>query len=69
MKGFIEIKEDSYEDTIEHLYRIKLLACKLIKTLSESSEVYNKDYSDDESDMRYKQSDTFSSRSRGRYSY
>ena len=42
MKGFIEIKEDSYEDTIEHLHRIKLLACKLIKMLSEHSEVYDK---------------------------
>ena len=50
MKGFIEIKEDSYEDTIEHLHRIKLLACKLIKMLSEHSEVYDKDddYEDDE---------------------
>lgn len=34
MKGFIEIKEDSYEDTIEHLHRIKTLACKLIKMLA-----------------------------------
>jgi hypothetical protein len=40
MKGYIEIKEDSYEDTIEHLYRIKKLACKLIDKLAESSEVY-----------------------------
>jgi hypothetical protein len=40
MKGYIEIKEDSYEDTIEHLYRIKKLACKLIEKLAENSEVY-----------------------------
>lgn len=50
MKGFIEIKEDSYEDTIEHLYRIKQLACKLIKMLSEHSEVYNEN-----ENMRYKE--------------
>jgi len=57
MNGFIEIKEDSYEDTIEHLNRIKKLACKLIKMLSENSEVY-----DDE--------DTVSTRTRSsRYSY
>lgn len=48
MKGFIEIKEDSYEDTIEHIRRIKLLACKLIKMLAEHSEVY-----DDEDDEEY----------------
>ena len=41
MKGFIEVKEDSFEDTIEHLHRIKLLACKLIKKLAEHSEVYD----------------------------
>lgn len=50
MKGFIEIKEDSYEDTIEHLYRIKQLACKLIKMLSEHSEVYNEN-----ENIRYKE--------------
>lgn len=58
MKGFIEIKEDSYEDTIEHLHRIKVLACKLIKMLQEHSEVYN----DDEEEVT-------SRKSRGRYSY
>lgn len=45
MNGYIEIKEDSYEDTIEHLHRIKLLACKLIKMLAEHSEVYDEDES------------------------
>lgn len=65
MKGFIEVKEDSYEDTIEHLHRIKLLACKLIKMLSESSEVYNKDDSDEDCEMRgYRNRN-----SRGRYMY
>ena len=58
MKGFIEIKEDSYEDTIEHLHRIKVLACKLIKMLQEHSEVYN----DDEEEVT-------SRKSRGRYNY
>lgn len=71
MKGFIEIKEDSYEDTIEHLHRIKLLACKLIKMLSEHSEIYNKeDYYDDEPvDVRERYYDKPSHRSRGRYNY
>lgn len=41
MKGFIEIHEDTYEDTIEHLHRIKSIACKLIKKLAEKSEVYD----------------------------
>ena len=59
MKGFIEIKEDSYEDTIEHLHRIKLITCKLIKMLSEHSEIY------DEDDMR----EQYSRRSKERYNY
>lgn len=46
MRGFIEVKEDQYEDTIEHLHRIKLLACKLIKMLAEHSEVYDEDEED-----------------------
>lgn len=61
MNGYIEIKEDSYEDTIEHLNRIKLLACKLIRMLSEHSEVYDED-EDYETTSRKK------NRS-GRYSY
>jgi hypothetical protein len=48
MKGFIEVKEDQYEDTIEHLYRIKMLACKLIKKLAGSSEVYDEDGAEEE---------------------
>lgn len=62
MNGFIEIKEDSYEDTIEHLHRIKLLACKLIKMLSEHSEIYD----DEEESTR---STRASRKSRGRYDY
>lgn len=60
MNGYIEIKEDSYEDTIEHLRRIKLLACKLIKMLQEHSEVY-----DDEEEETTKSS----RKSRSRYDY
>ncbi len=64
MRGYIEVKEDSFEDTIEHLHRIKLLACKLIKKLSESSEVYDHE-------NRYE--DDFEGRSgrksKGRYEY
>ena len=64
MKGFVEIKEDSYEDTIEHLHRIKLLACKLIKMLAQHSEVYDRDKDDydDEYEARGR-------RNRGRYEY
>ena len=74
MKGFIEIKEDSYEDTIEHLHRIKLLACKLIKMLSEHSEVYDKDddYEDEDEDMRdrrYGYNESMSRKPKGRYNY
>lgn len=43
MRGFIEIKEDAYEDTIEHLYRLKSIACKMIKKLAEYSEIYDKE--------------------------
>ena len=71
MNGFIEIKEDSYEDTIEHLHRIKLLACKLIKMLSEHSEIYDKDddYEDEEYSMRNRYSERMPRKSRGRYNY
>lgn len=67
MRGYIEIKEDAYEDTIEHLYRLKSIACKMIKKLAEHSEIYERDreYEDDE--------DEFEARgrrkSRGRYNY
>ena len=63
MKGYIEIKEDSYEDTVEHLHRIKVLACKLIKMLSEHSEIYNDEEDDEEENTRSKR------RTRSRYNY
>lgn len=58
MNGYIEIKEDSYEDTIEHLNRIKKLACKLINMLSENSEIYDEESSNYQLRNRH-----------GRYSY
>ena len=61
MKGFIEIKEDSYEDTIEHLHRMKAIACKLIKKLEEHSELY-----DDEEEEEVV---TKNKTSKGRYIY
>ena len=69
MRGFIEIKEDAYEDTIEHLHRLKAIACKMIKKLSEHSEIY------DHLDKEYDEDDEFEARgrggrmSRGRYNY
>ena len=62
MRGFIEIKEDAYEDTIEHLHRLKSIACKMIKKLSEHSELYDK--GDDEFEYRAR-----TRRSRDRYDY
>lgn len=58
MKGYIEIKEDAYEDTIEHLRRLKAIACKMIKKLSEHSEIYDTD--EEEYETR---------RGKGRYGY
>lgn len=64
MKGYIEIQEDSYEDTIEHLHRIKVLACKLIKMLTEHSEVYDEDGDSEETNTQSRTRKT-----RGRYNY
>lgn len=61
MRGYIEVNEDSYEDVIEHLKRIKLITCKLIEKLSEKSEIYGDD--DDEEDKEH------SKKKEGRYSY
>lgn len=64
MRGYIEVKEDTYEDTIEHLHRLKAIACKLIAKLAEHSEIYDRDRKyddDDEYEMRRK--------NRGRYGY
>lgn len=71
MRGFIEIKEDAYEDTIEHLHRLKAIACKMIKKLAEHSEIYDRDKYED-----YDDDDEFEARgrrggrmNRGRYGY
>lgn len=70
MKGFIEVKEDTYEDTIEHLHRLKAIACKMIKKLSEDSELYDREkedyYEDDEHEARGRRG---MRRARGRYDY
>lgn len=55
MRGFIEVKEDTYEDTIEHLHRLKAIACKLIKKLAEHSEIYDHEkYYNDEYERDYR---------------
>lgn len=67
MRGFVEIKEESYENTIEYLHKIKLLACKLMKTLTEqmdSDEEY--EYEDDED---YKAKGRKGHLNKGRYNY
>ena len=56
MRGMIEIKEDTYDDAIEHLKRIKAIACKMIKALDQYSDIYD----DEQEDRR---------RSRNRYDY
>lgn len=61
MRGFVEVKEDLYEDTIEHLHRMKAIACKLIKKLEEHSELY-----DDEEEEEVV---TKNKTSKGRYNY
>lgn len=43
MRGYIEVKEDTYDDVIEHLRRVKLIVCKLIKRLEEDSDTYKED--------------------------
>ena len=67
MRGFIEIKEDSYENTIEYLHKIKLLACKLMKMLTEQVE------SDEDNEYEDEEEHETKSRkgrtSRGRYNY
>ena len=67
MRGFIEIKEDVYDDTIEHLHRLKEIACKMIKKLAEHSEIYDSRERDEE----YEEYDARGRgrRSRGRYGY
>lgn len=69
MRGYIEIKEDAYDDTIEHLHRLKAIACKMIKKLSEHSDIYdhNKEYGEDEEEFEAR--GRGGRRSRGRYGY
>lgn len=67
MRGYIEVKDDTYEDTIEHLHRIKLIACKLIKKLSEHSEVYEDEKRYYDEDMEPRESE--GKRGKGRYEY
>ena len=70
MRGFIEIKEDAYEDTIEHLHRLKAIACKMIKKLAEHSEIYDRDRYDDEEDEDFEVRERKGIRkARGRYDY
>lgn len=64
MKGYVEVKEDIYEDTIEHLRRIKTIACKLMKKLEEHSELYgHEEDEDDEIEVHRVH------KGKGRYSY
>ena len=70
MRGFIEIKEDAYEDTIEHLHRLKAIACKMIKKLSEHSEIYDHDTDEDEEYDEFEARGRKGARkARGRYEY
>lgn len=66
MRGYIEIKEDAYDDTIEHLQRLKSIACKMIKKLSDNSDIYSrkrKTEDDDEEELELVE------RHKGRYNY
>ena len=68
MKRYIEIKENSYEDTIEHLYKIKNIACKLIKMMAE----YSNEYEDENTDYNtsdYESREKGIRKSKGRYEY
>lgn len=67
MRGYIEVKEDSYEDTIEHLHRLKAIACKMIKKLAQDSEIYDREK--DEDDEEFEARGRGGRRSRGRYNY
>lgn len=68
--GFIEIKEDVYEDTIEHLHRLKAIACKMIKKLAEHSEIYDHDRDEYDEDEEFEARERKGVRkARGRYEY
>lgn len=71
MRGYIEIKEDAYDDTIEHLHRLKAIACKMIKKLSENSDIYDhkdREYEEDD-DEEFEARGRGGRKSRGRYGY
>lgn len=70
MRGYIEIKEDAYDDTIEHLHRLKAIACKMIKKLSENSDIYDhkdREYEEDDDNEEFEARSR--RKSRGRYNY
>lgn len=69
MKGYIEIKEDAYDDTIEHLHRLKAIACKMIKKLAENSDIYDRDREYEDDDEEYEARGRKGGRARGRYGY
>ena len=70
MKGFIEVTEDTYEDTIEHLHRLKAIACKMIKKLEEHSEIYDHDkYGKYDEDEEFESRGRGGRMNRGRYGY
>lgn len=69
MRGYIEIKEDAYEDTIEHLHRLKEIACKMIKKLAEHSEIYDHHLREDDDYDEFESRGRMGRRSRGRYGY
>lgn len=69
MRGFIEIKEDAYEDTIEHLHRLKAIACKMIKKLAEHSEIYDREREYEDMEEEFEARGRGGRRNRGRYSY
>lgn len=70
MRGYIEIKEDAYDDIIEHLHRLKAIACKMIKKLSENSDIYDhkdREYEEDDDNEEFEARSR--RKSRGRYNY
>lgn len=52
---------------MEHLHKIKTIACKVIKMLAEHSEEYNRDR--DDYDDEFEARGRMGRRSRGRYEY
>lgn len=69
MRGYIEIKEDTYDDTIEHLHRLKSIACKMIKKLSEHSDIYDRDREYEDEDDEFEARGRMGRKARGRYGY